>query len=88
MELLHSQLEHMPYPRNEMMICRGIIKGVTLDKKSLKALQRERRHVGMRSEKTDAAHNGHIPVASSAWVNFRLTSLLCLIKSLGTAINV
>ena len=25
----------------------------------------------MRSKKTDTAHNGHIPVASSAWVNFQ-----------------
>ena len=71
MELLHSQLGHMPYPRIERMIRRGIIKGVTLDKKTLKALQRERCHVCMRSKKTDAAHNGHIPVASSAWVNFQ-----------------
>jgi len=42
MELLHSQLGHMPYPRIERMIRGGIIKGVTLDKKTLKALQRER----------------------------------------------
>ena len=42
MELLHSQLGHMPYPRIERMIRRCIIKGVTLDKKTLKALQRER----------------------------------------------
>ena len=43
MELLHSQLGHKPYPRIERrMIRRGIIKGVTLDKKTLKALQRER----------------------------------------------
>ena len=42
MELLHSQLEHMLYPRIERMIRGGIIKGVTLDKKTLKALQRER----------------------------------------------
>jgi GAG-pre-integrase domain len=45
MELLHSQLGHMLYPRIERMVRRGIIKGVTLDKKTLKALQRERCHV-------------------------------------------
>ena len=32
----------MPYPRIERMIRRGIIKGVAMDKKTLKALQRER----------------------------------------------
>ena len=25
----------------------------------------------MRSKKTDAAHNGHVPGASSTWVNFQ-----------------
>ena len=25
----------------------------------------------MRSKNTDAAHNGHIPVESTAWVNFQ-----------------
>ena len=32
---------------------------------------REMCHVCMRSKKTDAAHNGHITVARSAWVNFQ-----------------
>ena len=42
LELLHSQLGHLPYHRIEMMIRQGIIKGITLDRKALKALKRER----------------------------------------------
>ena len=53
------------------MIAKGIIKGMTLDNKTLKALKREKCHVCMRSKNTDAAHNGHIPVGSTAWVNFQ-----------------
>ena len=40
LELLHSQLGHMPYSRIEVMIGKGIIKGMTLDYKTLKALKR------------------------------------------------
>ena len=40
LELLHSQLGHMPYSRIEVMIWKGIIKGMTLDYKTLKALKR------------------------------------------------
>ena len=71
LELLHSQLGHMPYSRIEMMIAKGIIKGMSLDNKTIKALKREKCHVCMRSKNTDAAHNGHIPVGSTAWVNFQ-----------------
>ena len=53
------------------MIWKGIIKGMTLDNKNDKALKREKCHVCMRSKNTDAAHNGHIPVGSTAWVNFQ-----------------
>jgi hypothetical protein len=53
------------------MIAKGIIKGMTLDNKTLKALKREKCHVCMRSKNTDAAHSGHIPVGSTAWVNFQ-----------------
>ena len=70
LELLHSELGHMPYSRIEVMIGKGVIKGMTLDNKTLKALQREKCHVCMRSKNTDAAHNGHIPVVCTAWVNF------------------
>jgi hypothetical protein len=41
MELLHSQLGHMPYQRIKRMIRRGINKEMSLSKKTLKALQRE-----------------------------------------------
>ena len=61
----------MPHSRIEMMIGKGIIKGMTLDNKNDKALKREKCHVCMRSKNTDAAHNGHIPVGSTAWVNFQ-----------------
>ena len=71
LELLHSQLGHVPYSRIEMMIAKGIIKGMSLDNKTIKALKREKCHVCMRSKNTDAAHNGHIPVGSTAWVNFQ-----------------
>jgi hypothetical protein len=71
LELLHSQLGHLPYSHIEMMIRQGIIKGITLDRKTLKALKQERCWVCMRAKGTDAPHNGHIPTASNAWVNFQ-----------------
>ena len=71
LELLHSQLGHMPYSRIEVMIGKGIIKGMTLDDKTLKTLKREKCHVCVRSRNTDAAHNGHIPVGSTSLVNFQ-----------------
>ena len=55
LELLHSQLGQTPYSRIEMMIGRGIIKGMTLDNKTIKALKREKCHACMRSKNTDAA---------------------------------
>ena len=70
LELLHSQPGHMPYSRIEIMIAKGIIKGMSLDNKTIEALKREKCHVCMRSKNTDAAHNRHIPVGSNAWVNF------------------
>ena len=53
------------------MIGKGIIKGMTLDNKNSKVLKREKCHVCVTSRNTDAAHNGHIPVGSTAWVDFQ-----------------
>ena len=55
LELLHSQLGHLPYSRIEVMIGKGVIKGMTLDNKTLQALKREKCHACMRSKNTDAA---------------------------------
>ena len=81
LELLHSQLGHRAYSRIEMMIWKGIIKGMTLENKTLKALKREKCHVCMRSKHTYAAHNGHIPVGSTAWVNFQ-TDITAMVNKL------
>ena len=54
------------------MIAKGIIKGMSLDNKTVKALKWAKCHVCMRSKNTDAAHNGPIPVGSTAWVNFQI----------------
>jgi hypothetical protein len=67
LELLNSQLGHMPYSRIKTMIG----KGMTLDNKTLKALKREKCHVCMRTKNTEPAHNGHILVGRTAWVNFQ-----------------
>ena len=63
------------------MIAKGIIKGMSLDNKTIMALKREKCHVCMRSKNTDAAHNGHIPVGSTAWVNFQtdITAMIFII---------
>ena len=61
----------MPYSRIEVMIGKGIIKGMTLDNKTLKALMRDKFHVCKRSKYTNAAHNGHIPVVYTTWINFQ-----------------